>query len=75
MHGQFESLIPLLMYHENIQPQEAMKRAGDMLHECYNTFNEVEKELYKEVPADLKPTMIRYVKACKDLVVCNLHWR
>lgn len=75
MHGQFESLIPLLMYHGNIQPQEAMQRAGDMLHECYRTFNELEKEFYKEIPAELQPTMSRYIKACKDLVVCNLHWR
>lgn len=75
MHGQFESLIPLLMYHDNIQPQQAMRRAGDMLHKCYSTFNEVEEELYKEVPVDLQPTMNRYVKACKDLIVCNLYWR
>lgn len=63
------------MYHEKIQPQAAMQRAGEMLHKCYRTFNEVEEELYKEVPADLQPTMNRYVKACKDLIVCNLHWR
>ena len=75
MHGEFESLIPLLMYHSNLQAQGAMDLAGDMLHECYNKFNEVEVELYKEVPKDLRPTMNSYVKACKDLVVCNLHWR
>ncbi|KAF2704365.1 terpenoid synthase [Pleomassaria siparia CBS 279.74] len=74
MHGQFESLIPLLMYHNNLQAQEAMALAGDMLHECYNNFNQVELELYNEVPAELRPTMKRYVKACKDLIVCNLHW-
>lgn len=75
MHGQFESLIPLLMYHNNIHAQEAMTLAGNMLHDCYNRFNQVEVELYKDVPVDLRPTMNRYVKACKDLIVCNLHWR
>ncbi|KAF2468385.1 terpenoid synthase [Lindgomyces ingoldianus] len=74
MHGQFESLIPLLMYHNNLQAQEAMAIAGDMLHECYIKFNEVEVELYKEIPVDFQTTMNRYVKACKDLIVCNLHW-
>jgi hypothetical protein len=75
MHGQFESLIPLLMYHNNISAQEAMDLAGDMLHEWYNNFNEVEVELYREVPADIRSTMSQYVKAGKDLVMCNLHWR
>lgn len=45
-----------------------------MLHECYNRFNEVEVELYKEVPVDLRSTMDCCVKACKDLIICNLHW-
>jgi hypothetical protein len=75
MHGQFESIIPLLMYHNNLQAQEAMDHAAEMLHACYNSFNEVELELYKEIPADLQPSMNRYVKACKDLIVCNLRWR
>jgi hypothetical protein len=75
MHGQFESLIPLLMYHGKLTAQEAMTRAGDMVHDCYRKFDEVEEEMYKEVPADLRPTMKRYLAACKDLVVCNLHWR
>ena len=63
------------MYNNKIGAQEAMTLAGDMLHECYNKFNEIEIELYKDIPADLRPTMITYLKACKDLVVCNLHWR
>ena len=75
MHGQYESLVPLLMYHKDLRAQEAMALAADMLHECYNKFNEVEAELYKEVDKDLLPTMNQYVKAMKDLVVCNLYWR
>jgi hypothetical protein len=75
MHGQFESIIPLLMYHNNLQAQEAMDHAAEMLHAYYNSFNEVELELYKEIPVDLQPSMNRYVKACKDLIVCNLRWR
>ena len=75
MHGQYESLIPLLMYHDGLYAQKAMDRAGDMLHECYRKFNELEIEFYKEeVPAELHPTFVKYLKACKDLIVCNLHW-
>ena len=75
MHGQFESLVPLLMYHNNLGPQAAMECAANMLHESYNRFNEAEQELYKEVDADNLDKMKSYVQACKDLIMCNLHWR
>lgn len=74
-HGQFESMVPLLMYHHNLSAQDAMNRAAEMCHECYREFDEVEEEMYKKIPTYLRPTMERYLMACKDLIVCNVHWR
>lgn len=75
MHGQFENLVPLLMYHNNLGPQAAMDEAAKMLHGSYNRFNEAEQKLYEEVDAGSLDTMKSYVQACKDLIMCNLHWR
>lgn len=75
MHGQFESLVPLLMFHEHLGPQDAMERGAGMLHESYRRFNEAEQLLYKDVDPDSLGVTKSYVRACKDLIVCNLHWR
>lgn len=52
-----------------------MNHAAKMLHESYDRFNKAEQELYKEVDAGCLHTMKAYVQACKDLIMCNLHWR
>lgn len=75
MHGQFESLVPLLMFHDNLGPQAAMGRAAMMLHESYNRFNEAEQLLYEEVDSGSLDITKSFVQACKDLIMCNLHWR
>lgn len=74
MHGQFESLVPLLMFHEHLGPQVAMERAARMLHESYNRFNDAEQLLYAEVDSDSLDITKSFVQACKDLIMCNLHW-
>ena len=75
MHGQFESIVPLLMYHNKLQPQAAVDRCTTMIHACYERFYDEEQKLYK----DVEPQNLEEVKACiqvfKDLVMCNLHWR
>ena len=75
MHGQFESLIPLLMYHERLSAQAAMDCAVAMTFESCKRFNAAEKALYAYVDADSLPGVQAYVQACQDLLVSGLHWR
>ncbi|MCJ1307922.1 hypothetical protein MMC25_001570 [Agyrium rufum] len=74
IHGQYESLVPLLMYHNKLDPQAAMDRASEMVHESYNSFNKAEQALYEEVEPEQLENVKAYVLACKDLIMCNLHW-
>ena len=75
INGQFENLVPLLMYHENLRPQAAVERAVDLLHESYNRFYEAELALYEQLGPEDLDVMKAYLQACKDLITCNLHWR
>lgn len=63
------------MYHQKLQPQEAVNRGTAMIHESYERFYHEEQRLYK----DVNPEHLDQVKECvqvyKDLVMCNLHWR
>lgn len=74
IHGQFESLVPLLMYHDGLTPQAAVDRGTKMIHDSYDRFYDRERRLLEEV----SPVELDSVKAClqvfKDLVMCNLHW-
>lgn len=63
------------MFHEHLGPQVAMERAARMLHESYNRFNDAEQLLYAEVDSDSLDITKSFVQACKDLIMCNLHWR
>lgn len=74
VHGQFESLIPLLMYHESLMPQAAVDRTSEMIHASYQRFYRIEMELYAEVDPENIDVVKTYVHAFKDLVMCNLHW-
>ena len=79
IHGQFESMIPLLMYHQKLSPQAAIDRSVAMLHESYERFYTAEQKLYDEVKADDDPDHLievkAYVQLFKDIVMGNLHWR
>ncbi|MCJ1404736.1 hypothetical protein MMC11_007962 [Xylographa trunciseda] len=75
MHGQFESLVPLMMYHNDLGVQAAVDRGTEMIHESYHRFDQAEQELYHEVSSENLGTVKAYLAACKDLIMCNLHWR
>ena len=75
MHGQYESLVPLVMYHNNLSPQAAVAFSTRMIHDSYERFYVSEKALYKEISEDEIENMEAYLHACKDLIMCNLHWR
>ena len=72
--GDYESLVPLLMYHERLAPQAAVDRGLDMLYESYERFYELEQQLYEMVSSEDLLNVKAYVHACKDLVMSNLHW-
>ena len=74
MHGQYENVVPLLMYHEGLAPQAAVDKTTEMIHESYERFYQLEAKLYEAVdPAELE-NVKTYVHAFKDLVMCHLHW-
>ncbi len=75
MHGQFESLVPLLMYHQKIKPQEAVDRTTAMIHDSYGRFYKKEQALYEDVDPEHLDNLKACVQVFKDLVMCNLHWR
>ena len=72
--GDYESLVPLLMYHECLTPQAAVDRGLDMLRESYERFYELERQLYELVSPEDLLNVKAYVHAFKDLVMSNLHW-
>ena len=74
IHGQYESLVPLLMYHEGLNPQAAVNRGTEMIHESYERFYQLEARLYEAVDLAELENVKTYVHAFKDLVMCNLHW-
>jgi hypothetical protein len=74
MQGQFESLTPLLMYHhKHLTPQTATDRAATMIHESYHRFEDTEQRLYRDVDAESLPVIKAYLRAYKDIIMCNLH--
>ena len=75
MHGQFESLVPLMMYHNGLEVQAAVDRGTEMIHESYHRFYQAEQELCHEVSSEDLENVKAYLAACKDLIMCNLHWR
>ena len=75
IHGQFESLVPLLMYHQKLQPQAAVERCTAMIHDSYERFYKEEQELYEDIEPEHLDNLKAYVQVFKDLVMCNLHWR
>jgi hypothetical protein len=49
-----------------------------MIHDSYARFTTAEHSLYHDVDApNLQhlPAVQAYVRACKDLIMCNLRWR
>ena len=75
MHGQFESLVPLLMYHQKLEPQEAVDQGVAMIHESYQRFYKEEQRLYESVDEEFVDEVKACIQVFKDLVMCNLHWR
>jgi len=74
MHGQYESLVPLMMYHNDLEVQAAVDRGTEMIHESYHRFDQAEEALYHEVSSENLENVKTYLAACKDLIMCNLHW-
>ncbi|KAL8791312.1 MAG: hypothetical protein Q9195_005931 [Heterodermia aff. obscurata] len=74
IHGQYESLVPLLMYHEGLNPQAAVNRVTEMMHESYERFHRLEARLYELVDLAELENVKTYVHSFKDVVMCNLHW-
>lgn len=76
MHGLYENIVPLLMYHEHLGPQAAVDRVGEMVHESYARFHEAEEALLGDDVEERDRELVeRYLLACKDKIMCNLHWR
>lgn len=63
------------MYHDHLEPQAAVDRAVQMLHQCYERYHKAEAILFDEVDSQTLDTLKTCVQAYKDIVMCNLHWR
>ena len=74
LHGQYESLVPLLMYHEDLSPQAAVDRGSEMIHQSYERFYLLEKQLYEQARTEDLENLRAYLQSFKDLAMCNLHW-
>ena len=63
------------MYHESLGAQAAIDRATQMMFEAYDRFDQTEHKLYQQVKPENLKDVESYIWACKDLIMCNLHWR
>ena len=73
-HGQYDNIVPLLMYHEGLNPQAAVDRVVAMLREGYERARRLEEQLYAMVSLADLPAVKAYVHDCKNVVTANLHW-
>lgn len=73
--GVFHSLVPVLMYNEGLDPQAAIERAKEMLHESYERFRQAERDLYDQTDAEDLVVIKAYMLGCKNVVMANLNWR
>jgi hypothetical protein len=67
-----------MYHHPHLSPQSALHHAASMIHDSYARFTTAEHSLYHDVDApNLQhlPAVQAYVRACKDLIMCNLRWR
>ncbi len=73
--GVFDSLVPVLMYNEGLDPQAAIERAKEMLLKSYERFRQAERDLYYQTDAEDLVVIKAYMLGCKNLVMANLNWR
>ncbi|KAL9576573.1 MAG: hypothetical protein Q9212_006987 [Teloschistes hypoglaucus] len=73
-HGQYDSLVPFLMYHDGLNAQLAVDRAAQMCRESYDRFYQLGAQLYEQVGSQDEEIVKAHVHGLKDVVMGNLHW-
>ena len=63
------------MYHQKLEPQEAVDRGAAMIYESYGRFYSEEQRLYESVDQEHMDEVRACLQIFKDLVMCNLPWR
>lgn len=72
--GQYDNLVPFLMYHDDLNAQLAVDRAVQMCRESYNRFYQLEAQLYEQVGSHDEGIVKAHVHGLKDVVMGNLLW-
>lgn len=70
--GQFESWIPLTMYHRHLSVQAAMDSTGQMVRDASAKILKAEKALYAQVDAANLPAVQTFILGIKHIVLCCL---
>ncbi|KAL9578090.1 MAG: hypothetical protein Q9203_007221 [Teloschistes exilis] len=73
-HGQYDNLVPFLMYHDDLNAQSAVDRAVQMCRESYDRFYQLEAQLYEQVGSQDEGIVKAHVHGLKDVVMGNLYW-
>ncbi|KAL9583495.1 MAG: hypothetical protein Q9212_002666 [Teloschistes hypoglaucus] len=72
--GQYDSLVPLLMYHRGLTLQAAVDQAVQMLHEVYDRLQKFEVYLSRQLTSEHAEEVKACVQTYKNLAICNLNW-
>lgn len=71
-----DNLIPLLVYHKGITPQEAVDESARMFHQMYLDFQDLLPQLLQlGEDRGAVDEMQSYIKDCKTTCSGILHWQ
>jgi len=70
---QFESMIPLTMYHGHLSVQAATDRVSQLLRDAAAEIDKAEKALYAQVDAENLPAVQKLVLGVKHIALCCMN--